>query len=136
MAGPTPHDRRLEVADFLLEEGEDSRYIPVPQPGRPYRLECGIATRSGVFIAICASNEVRTPLAEMRAAAHLPPAGQRTAAGLAMQPGLVPGDEGPMAPVPARSPGERTPLMGGAAQGLPVPESGDLALCGCSSAVW
>ena len=61
MADSAPSDRGCKVADFPLEEGEGSRYIPVPAQGRSYRLESGFATRSGRFVSLCSSNEVLTP---------------------------------------------------------------------------
>jgi hypothetical protein len=59
-----------EVLDILIQEGEDSRYVPVPQPGRRYRIEYGFATLSGGFIPLCSSSEIRTPEATI----HEPPA--------------------------------------------------------------
>jgi hypothetical protein len=79
----TPDERPLEIADFLLEEDETSRYIPVPRQGVPYRLEWGVATGAGEFIPLCSSNEVKPPDATIHPlpAAPAPLSGVAPAAG-------------------------------------------------------
>jgi hypothetical protein len=131
-AGSQPDDCGQAVADYPLEKGEDSRYIPVPQQGRPYRLECGIATRSGRFIALCASNEIRAPLAASHPAT-IETAGDRQAmSGAEPHPGFEPDRQTapcaghvPAVPAPFRSREEVTRLMGGGTPGGHVPSSGD-----------
>jgi len=92
----------LEVVDILLQEGEDSRYIPVPQQGRRYRIEFGFATFSGGFISLCASNEIRTPDATI----HEAPASSDSV--------VSPGAESATALLPVRNPSLRSLLQIGA----------------------
>ena len=78
MADSAPSDRGCKVADFPLEEGEGSRYIPVPAQGRSYRLESGFTTRSGRFVSLCSSNEVLTPDTTIHAKTAPPKPGAAT----------------------------------------------------------
>jgi hypothetical protein len=53
-------DGETVVGDYTVAKGVRSRYIPVPHPGRRYRLEYGTA-RTGRFAMLCSSNEVAVP---------------------------------------------------------------------------
>ncbi len=135
MLDSAPHDRGLSVADFPLAEGERSRYIPVPQQGRSYRLECGFATRSGSFFPLCSSNIVLTPDATVHPYGPGPGivAGQPTAGISGGHPDDAPGRGASAGDTRPRHDSSLVPsdellhLMGGSAQGIPSREPGTSA---------
>jgi hypothetical protein len=148
MVDSAPHDRGFKVADFPFKEGEESRYIPVPQQGRSYRLECGFATGSGRFIVLCSSNEVLTPDTTIHMKPILPRSGatihrkpvlpgpntvQRTAGESGSHPDAVPVpgastcDDGPEVPSSVSLSDAHLCRMGSSAQCIPSPVSGGLA---------
>ena len=53
------------MGDYAVGKGTHSQYIRVPEPGRRYRLEYGIASPDR-FIPLCSSNEVSVPPARVR----------------------------------------------------------------------
>jgi len=53
------------MGDYIVEKGTHSQYIRVPESGRRYRLEYGIASPDR-FIPLCSSNEVSVPPAQVR----------------------------------------------------------------------
>jgi hypothetical protein len=53
-------DSEKIMGDYAVIKGARSQYIRVPEPGRRYRLEYGIATPDR-FIPLCSSNEITAP---------------------------------------------------------------------------
>ena len=143
MVDSLPHDRGLAIADFLLEEGEDSRYIPVPEQGRHYRLEYGFAADSGSVY--CDMFIERTPDAGFKQhQAPVPPepgVEQRTAAKFDTHPdtlpckGVSPSSDN-FRVLSCDSPADAlTWLVGSSVQCIPSPASEDFGLCD-NSTVW
>ena len=57
--------REKPVSDIPVGKQIFSQYIRVPEPGHRYRLEYGTAS-SGRFVALCSSNEVAVPAAQVQ----------------------------------------------------------------------
>jgi hypothetical protein len=53
-------DSEKIMGDYTVRKGARSQYIEVPEPGRRYRLEYGIAAADR-YVPLCSSNEITAP---------------------------------------------------------------------------
>ncbi len=58
-----PQEDGLPSWDIELEPGAQRIHFPVARPGRAYRVEVGLRTRTGRFVPLMSSNTVTTPAA-------------------------------------------------------------------------
>jgi hypothetical protein len=56
---------RVFVDDVPVRKGVHSQYLSIPHGGRTYRVELGVRLKSGKFVAVCGSDEVRMPDARL-----------------------------------------------------------------------